>query len=154
MEAIVQLRGEVNQSQGVRDTLSMLNLHRVNHATLVPETDTYRGMITKVNDWVAHGTPSAETVALLIERRGEPAEGDADIDDAWVSEHTDYDDVEALATAVSEEETTLQEQGLSPTLRLHPPRGGHDGVKHPTKEGGALGKQSTESIDDLLYTMR
>ena len=154
MEAIVQLRGEVNQSQGVRDTLSMLNLHRVNHATLVPETDTYRGMITKVNDWVAHGTPSVETVALLIERRGEPAEGDADIDDAWVSEHTDYDDVEALAAAVRDEETTLQEQGLSPTLRLHPPRGGHDGVKHPTKEGGALGKQSTESIDDLLRTMR
>ena len=154
MEAIVQLRGEVNQSQGVRDTLSMLNLHRVNHATLVPETDTYRGMITKVNDWVAHGTPSVETVALLIEQRGEPAEGDADIDDEWVSEHTDYDDVEALAAAVCDEETTLQEQGLSPTLRLHPPRGGHDGVKHPTTEGGALGKQSTETIDDLLQTMR
>jgi len=38
MRAIVQLRGEVNQSEAVRDTLGMLNLHRVNHATLVPET--------------------------------------------------------------------------------------------------------------------
>ncbi|WP_255148855.1 50S ribosomal protein L30 [Halorarius halobius] len=154
MEAIVQLRGEVNQSQGVRDTLGMLNLHRVNHCVLVPETDTYRGMITKVNDWVAHGEPSVETVELLVETRAEPAEGDADIDDEWVANNTDYDDVAALAAALVDEETTLQEQGLSPTLRLHPPRGGHDGIKHPTKEGGALGKQSTEEIDDLLREMR
>jgi large subunit ribosomal protein L30 len=154
MRALVQLRGEVNQDGDVRDTLGMLNLHRVNHATLVPETDTYTGMVTKVNDWVAHGEPSAEIVETLIRRRAEPAEGDADIDDEWVAEHTDYDGVEALAAALVAEETKLQDQGLSPTLRLHPPRGGHDGIKHPIKEGGALGKQSTEEIDALLEAMR
>jgi large subunit ribosomal protein L30 len=154
MKAIVQLRGEVNQSEAVRDTLNMLNLHRVNHATLVPETDTYRGMVTKVNDWVAHGQPSQETVELLVSRRGEPTEGDGDIDDEWVSEHTDYDSVSALASALLDEETTLKAAGLAPTLRLHPPRGGHDGVKHPTKEGGQLGPHSTEEIDTLLEAMR
>jgi len=154
MKAIVQLRGEVNQSEAVRDTLSMLNLHRVNHATFVPETDTYGGMVTKVNDWVAHGEPSVETVALLIEKRAEPAEGDGDIDDEWVEANTDYDDVSVLASALLEEETTLQDEGLAPTLRLHPPRGGHDGVKHPTKEGGQLGKHTTEEIDTLLEAMR
>jgi large subunit ribosomal protein L30 len=154
MKAIVQLRGEVNQSEAVRDTLNMLNLHRVNHATLVPETDTYRGMVTKVNDWVAHGQPSQETVELLVSRRGEPTEGDGDIDDEWVSEHTDYDSVSALASALLDEETTLKAAGLAPTLRLHPPRGGHDGVKHPTKEGGQLGPHSTEVIDTLLEAMR
>ncbi|MFC7175905.1 50S ribosomal protein L30 [Halosegnis marinus] len=154
MEAVVQLRGEVNQSHAVRDTLSMLNLHKVNHLVFVPETDTYRGMITKVNDWVAHGEPSVETVELLIAKRAEPAEGDADVDDDWVEANTDYDDIDALAAAIVAEETTLREQGLSPTLRLHPPRGGHDGIKHPAKEGGALGKQPTEAMDDLLRDMR
>jgi large subunit ribosomal protein L30 len=154
MRAIVQLRGEVNQSGAVRDTLGMLNLHRVNHATFVPETDTYRGMVTKVNDWVAHGEPSVGTVELLLERRGEPAEGDADIDDEWVADNTDYEGVSALAEALVDEETTLQDEGLAPTLRLHPPRGGHDGVKHPTAEGGQLGKHTTEEIDDLLEAMR
>ena len=154
MRALVQLRGEVNQGQGVRDTLGMLNLHRVNHATLVPETETYTGMVNKVNDWVAHGEPSTETVEQLIRLRGEPAEGDADIDDEWVAERTDYDDVSALAEALFNEETKLQDEGLSPTLRLHPPRGGHDGIKHPVKEGGVLGKQSTEEIDRLLEAMR
>ena len=154
MKAIVQLRGEVNQNGGVRDTLGMLNLHRVNHATFVPETDTYRGMVTKVNDWVAHGEPSEATVELLLSRRGEPAEGDGDIDDEWVSEHTGYDDVSALAEALVAEETTLQAEGLAPTLRLHPPRGGHDGIKHPTKENGQLGPHSTSEIDTLLEAMR
>ena len=151
--AIVQLRGEVNQSQAVEDTLEMLNLGRVNHATLVPETPEYRGMITKVNDWVAFGEPSAEVVATLVARRGEPAEGSAEIDDEWVAENTDYDDVEALATALVDEETTLKAQGLSPTLRLHPPRGGHKGIKHPVKEGGQLGDHD-ERIDELLEAMR
>jgi large subunit ribosomal protein L30 len=154
MQALVQLRGEVNMNGDIQDTLGMLNVHNVNHATFVPETDTYRGMVTKVNDYVAYGEPSVETVALLVERRGEPLEGEADVDDEWVAENTDYDDVDALAEALVDEETTLREAGLAPTLRLHPPRGGHDGIKHPTKEGGQLGKHSTEAIDDLLEAMR
>jgi len=154
MQALVQIRGDVNMNQDVRDTLEMLNVHSVNHAALVPETETYRGMVTKVNDYVAYGEPSVETVALLIERRGEPLEGEAEIDDSWVVANTDYMSVEELAEALVDEETTLREQGLAPTLRLHPPRGGHDGIKHPTKEGGELGKHDTESIDDLLEAMR
>jgi large subunit ribosomal protein L30 len=154
MQAVVQLRSSVHMDGDVEDTLGMLNIHTVNHATFVPGTDTYRGMITKVHDHVAHGEPSAETVALLLERRGEPLEGDADVDDEWVAEHTAYDDVDALAEALADEETTLQDEGLAPTLRLHPPRGGHDGVKHPTVEGGQLGTHSTEEIDALLEAMR
>jgi len=154
MQALVQLRGEVKMNRDTQDTLEMLNVHSVNHATFVPETDTYHGMVTKVNDYVAYGEPSVETVALLIERRGEALEDEADVDDEWVAEHTEYDDVEALAQALVDEETTLREAGLAPTLRLHPPRGGHDGIKHPTKEGGQLGKHSTEAIDDLLEAMR
>ncbi|MDS0283481.1 50S ribosomal protein L30 [Haloarcula onubensis] len=154
MQALVQIRGDVNMDTDIHDTLKMLNIHHVNHATLVPDTDTYRGMVTKVNDFVAFGEPSQETVELLIETRAEPAEGDADVDDEWVAENTEFDDIEGLAWALVSEETTLQEQGLSPTLRLHPPRGGHDGIKHPTKEGGELGKHDTEGIDELLEAMR
>ena len=154
MKALVQIRGSVNMNGDIQDTLAMLNVERVNHATLVPETPAYEGMVTKVNDYVAHGQPSQETVELLLATRAEPTEGDGDVDDEWVAEHTDYEDVAALAAALVDEETTLQEQGLSPTLRLHPPRGGHDGIKHPTAEGGQLGKHSTDEIDDLLEAMR
>jgi len=154
MQALVQIRGDVNMDTDIHDTLQMLNIHHVNHCTLVPDTDTYSGMVTKVNDYVAFGEPSQEVVELLIETRAEPAEGDADVDDEWVAENTEFDDIEGLAWALVSEETTLQEQGLSPTLRLHPPRGGHDGIKHPTKEGGELGRHDTEGIDALLEAMR
>ncbi|MFC7020219.1 MULTISPECIES: 50S ribosomal protein L30 [Haloarcula] len=154
MHALVQLRGDVNMDTDIHDTLKMLNIHHVNHATLVPDTDTYRGMVSKVNDYVAFGEPSQETLELLLETRAEPAEGDADVDDEWVAENTDYDDIAGLAWALISEETTLQEQGLSPTLRLHPPRGGHDGIKHPVTEGGELGRHDSEDIDDLLEAMR
>jgi large subunit ribosomal protein L30 len=126
----------------------------VNHCALVPESDAANGMLTTVNDVVAFGEPSRETLAMLLRRRAEPAEGAEAIDDDWVAEHTDYDDVEALATALLAEETTLRAQGLSPVLRLHPPRGGHDGIKHAVAEGGELGRHDTEAIDDLLTAMR
>lgn len=154
MQAIVQLRGEVNMNYEVKDTLSMLNLHRVNHCALVPEHETFRGMVSKVNDHVAYGEPSQDVVETLLRTRAEPAEGSDEIDDEWLDENTEYDSVEALAEALLAEETTLREQGLTPVLRLHPPRGGHQGIKHPASDGGQLGKHTTEEIDDLLTAMR
>jgi large subunit ribosomal protein L30 len=154
MQAVVQLRGDVNMNGDVEDTLAMLNLRQVNHCTLVPEEDTYRGMIAKVNDYVAYGEPDVDTLATLLRQRGEPAEGDAAIDDEWVDGDTDYGDVDALAEALAAEETTLREQGLSPVLRLHPPRGGHGGIKQPVARGGQLGKHSTEEINQLLAAMQ
>lgn len=154
MKAVVQIRGDVNMRGDTRDTLKMLNIHRVNHCALIPDAETYRGMITKVNDYVAYGEPSKETLETLIRRRGDPAEGSDDVDDEWVAENTDYDDVSALADALLADETTLREEGLAPVLRLHPPRGGHKGIKHGVKEGGQLGKHDTETIDELLAAMR
>jgi large subunit ribosomal protein L30 len=154
MRALVQVRGEVNMDQDVFDTLEMLNLGRVNHATFVPEEPAYEGMVTKINDYVAHGTPSQDVVETLLTRRGEPASGSADIDDDWVGEHTDYDSVAALAGALLSEKTTLQAAGLSPTLRLHPPRGGHKGIKQPVATGGQVGVHETDAIDRLLEAMR
>lgn len=154
MQAVVKLRGEVDVSGDVEDTLEMLNIHSVNHCALVPETETYEGMVAKVNDYVAFGEPSRDVLAALVEARGEPAEGSADVDDDWVAENTDYDDVDDLAGALLDEETTLREAGLAPALRLHPPRGGHDGIKQPVSDGGELGEHSTEEIDSLLTDMR
>ena len=154
MQAVVQIRGEVNMRGDVADTLEMLNIHNVNHCALVPETETYSGMVAKVNDYVAFGEPSEDVLVELLAKRAEPAEGSADVDDEWVAEHTEYDDVADLAGALLAEETTLRDAGLSPVLRLHPPRGGHDGIKQPVSDGGQLGNHTTEEIDSLLTEMR
>lgn len=154
MRAVVQIRGEVNMSGDVKDTLGMLNLGRVNHCTFVPRTDTYDGMVKKVAEFVAFGEPSEETVATLLRRRAEPDSGSDSIDDGWVAENTDFDDVEDLASAVVTEGVTLQDVGISPTLRLHPPRGGHDGIKHTRRNGGVIGAHDQAEMDELLRSMR
>jgi large subunit ribosomal protein L30 len=107
-----------------------------------------------VNDWVAHGEPSVDVVETLLRKRAQPIEGDAEVDEAWLAANTAYDDFASLAEALVAEETTLREQGLTPVLRLHPPRGGHRGIKHAAAEGGQLGKHTTEQIDALLEEMR
>ena len=154
MRAVVQVRGEVNMNVDVEETLRMLNLGRVNHCTLVPETDAYDGMVKKVAEFVAFGEPSEETIATLLRRRGQPDGGSDQIDDEWVDENTAFDDVDELAAALVEESVTLKEVGLSPTLRLHPPRGGHDGIKHTRRNGGVIGAHESEEIDALLRSMR
>ena len=154
MQAVVQIRGEVNMTGDVRDTLTLLNLGRVNHCTFVPESPAYDGMVGKVAEHVAFGKPSEDVVATLIRRRAEPPEGTDTIDDAWVDAHTDFADVDSLASALVAEEVTLSDVGLSPVLRLHPPRGGHDGIKKMRKNGGVLGIHEQEEIDELLRSMR
>ncbi len=154
MHAVVRLRGAVNAAGDVRETLELLHLARVNHCTFLPERESYRGMITKVTDQVAVGEPSPETVEVLLARRAEPVGGDQGIDDDWVADTTDFDDLAELAEALCDDEVTLEDVGLEPVLRLHPPRGGHDGLKHHRSQGGQLGKHRTDEIDDLLYRMR
>ncbi len=148
---VLQVRGEVNQSGEVRDTLDMLNLGSVNHFTIVPDEDSYRGMVFKVNDYVAYGEPDSDTVALLLRERGETPEGEP-VDDDYVAEKSEYGDVDALAEALVDGETTLRDAGLSPTIRLHPPRKGHDGVKKAASEGGVLGYHG-DDLDELLRRM-
>ncbi len=148
---VVRIKGDTEASAEVGDTLDMLNLPRMNAFTVVPEEDTYTGMVQKVNDYVAYGEPDAETVALLLRERGETLEGD-DVDDDFAAEQG-FDGVDDLAEAVVEEETTLRDAGVNPTLRLHPPRKGHDGIKQSYKQGGVLGNHG-DGINDLLRRMR
>ena len=148
---IVRVRGDADTPSDVDDTLDMLNLGQVNAFTVVPEDDTYTGMVQKVNDYVAYGQPDAATVAVLLEKRGETVEG-GEVNDAFASDRG-YDGVAELAEAVVEGETTLREEGVDPTVRLHPPRKGHDGIKQSYKQGGVLGNHG-DDIDELLRRMR
>lgn len=154
MHAVVQLRGTVNVPGDVRETLELLHLGRVNHCTFVPDTPSYRGMLTKVVDLAAIGEPSADTVATVLRNRAEPVGGEPGIDDAWVAEATPHDDVASLATALCDDEATLEDVGLEPVVRLHPPRGGHRGLKQHRADGGQLGQHATDEIDELLQQMR
>ncbi|MBC7114750.1 MAG: large subunit ribosomal protein [Archaeoglobi archaeon] len=151
--AVVRLKGTVNVPKEVEDTLRMLRLNRVNHCVIVDDNPHYRGMIQKVKDYVAWGEIDAETMELLLRRRGRLG-GGRRLTDEYVRNNTKYGSIKELAEAIVRGEISIKDiRGLIPVFRLHPPRKGHRGLKKTFKEGGALGYYGKE-INKLLKQMR
>ncbi|MFW5935997.1 MAG: 50S ribosomal protein L30 [Candidatus Hadarchaeota archaeon] len=151
MLAAVRLRGEVNVDRKIKDTLSLLKLHKINHCVLVPDTPSYRGMLQIVKDYVAFGEVDPQILATLIQKRAR-LPGNEPLTDDFVKENSKYGSFEELSKAIVEGEASLGDLNLKPVLRLHPPRGGLKNIKwHFSK--GELGYQGKE-INSLLNKMR
>ncbi|TRZ67988.1 MAG: 50S ribosomal protein L30 [Methanothrix sp.] len=151
MYAIVRLRGGVNTRPGIKDTLKMLRLHRVNHCVVVPETPHYRGMIQKVKDYVAWGLVDEEMLTPMLENRGRLS-GNRHLTDQFIREGTSYKTIRDFAAAICEGSASFNDAGVKPVFRLHPPRKGHRGIKKTVQEGGELGFH--DAIGNLLRKMR
>ena len=151
MYAIIRIRGRTGIKKNIADTLDMLNLTRISHAVVIPETPSYKGMLQKAKDYITWGEVSEDTFKLLVSERGR-LPGNKRVTDEYVKENTDYDSVEALAVAIYNEETTLKDSGLKPLFRLNPPRKGYENTKKTFVEGGSLGYRS-EEINELIEKM-
>ena len=67
---VIRVRSDRTVERSIRETMESLNLTRVNHAVLIPESDTYAGMLQKVKDFVTWGEISAEAIAgFSVHRR-------------------------------------------------------------------------------------
>ena len=67
--AVIRIRGLVGLKKPIKDTLTMLGLHRRNYCTLVDRKDL--GMIKKVKDYVTYGELDKATEDLLIKEKQE-----------------------------------------------------------------------------------
>ena len=63
---VIRARSDRGVTKKIRDTMLMLNLTRVNHATLIPDNVTYAGMLQKSKDYVTWGQVDAETIETLL----------------------------------------------------------------------------------------
>tara|TARA_Y100001970_G_scaffold117242_1_gene145829 strand:- start:2845 stop:3315 length:471 start_codon:yes stop_codon:yes gene_type:complete len=143
---VVRVRSDRGVERGIRDTMSMLNLTRVNHATIVPESSTYAGMLQKTKDFVTWGVVDADMIENLLKTRGRMV-GDKPVDDAAIKSGSEYKTVKQFAKALANGEASMRSvDGLKPVLRLHPPRGskGWGGIKKSYSVGGALGFRGNE----------
>jgi large subunit ribosomal protein L30 len=149
---VIRLRGQTKLRHDQKKTLESLRLLKINHATIVPETDEYEGMLKKVEHFVTYGDLSADTAEALLEERGRVRGGDP-IDDDEVAENTDFDTVSELAEALADGDADLAYlDDIKPVFRLAPARGGLDNTKRHVNEGGSLGYRG-EDIDDLIERM-
>ncbi len=132
MIAVVRIRSVIDANREVRDTLKMLNLHKINSCTIIHPNPSYKGMLQKVKDYVTWGEIDEETLRLLLEKRAKVE----NVDEA----------VEKLKQGARLKEIT------NPCIRLHPPRKGYKSIKKPFKLGGSAGYRG-EAINELIRRM-
>ena len=151
---VIRVRSDRGVKPKIRDTMSMLNLTRVNHAVLIPDTPAYAGMLHKAKDYITWGEVDADTIATLISERGRLV-GDKPVTNSSVKSGSDYSTIKALSKAIASGDAgTGDIDGMKPVFRLHPPRGpkGGGGSKRSFTVGGALGFRG-EAIADLAGRM-
>ena len=135
---VIRVLGQADVNYNIQHTMHLLGLNRVNHATVVPVNDAYKGMLQVVKDYCTFGLIDEETLAAMIKARGKVV-GDAPVTDEYVKEHTEFATVDDLAKAIVAGEYKIKDvEGMKP--------------KHAFAEGGALGNRK-EKINDLVMRM-
>lgn len=149
---VIRVRGIPDVNRDIAHTMDLLGLNRVNHAVVVPETDSIKGMLQKAKDYVTWGEVDQETLAAMIRARGRVA-GDDSVTDGYLKEKSEFATVEDMAKAIIENDYRMKDvDGAKPVFRLHPPVKGYEGNKRSFQNGGALGYRGAK-INDLINRM-
>ena len=151
MIAAIRVRGRTGIRKDIEDTLKMLKLTRINHAVIIEDNPSYKGMLQKAKDYITWGEVDADSVTSLISKRGK-LPGNVKLTEEYVKENTDFSSIEDLSKAVVESGAKLEDSGVKPVFRLHPPRKGYKDLKKTFAESGTLGYRG-EKIGDLIKKM-
>lgn len=138
MFAVVRIRGSVNTSEDVEDTLKMLNLNSPNHCAIIPETKEYLGMLRKAKDRITWGNVDKKTLSKLLEKRGKISK-----EKLKEMKMKNFDD---LSDALMKNKLKLKL-----IFRLNPPIHGFKSTRLPYPKGD-LGSRG-EKINELLERM-
>ena len=152
MYVVIRIRGSVSLRDKLKDTLKMFNLHRVNHAVIVPEGKSYLRMIKKVEPFVTFGEINTEILEKMVVKRGRTLNGKK-LDEEFLKKNK-FKSFKELAEALTAGKLKLRELGMKPVFRLHPPKKGYEraGIKKNYSIGGAAGYRAAD-INLLLKKM-
>lgn len=135
---VIRISGIPNVSDDMEEGLNRLRLRRKYAAVLVKPTKENLSLLKKLRNLIAYGTINHETLKLLLEKRGVSIDKKSK--------------VEAEKIISSLDKKPLQDLGIKPFFRLHPPRGGIEAKKHAGVGKGVLGDNG-EKINDLVRRM-
>ena len=138
MLIIIRISGMVEVPDTIQSALFNMRLRRKYSAVLMHDTPENIKWLRNVRDFVAFGKISDENLAKLITLRGEALKSNSKIDTKTIIAGLD--------------KKPIQELGLKPFFRLHPPRGGIESKKHFGVGKGVLG-DNKEQINKLLERM-
>lgn len=138
MKAIIRISGLVEIASTIEETLSRMRLRRKYSLVLLPATPMTSLLLKKVRNFVAYGDIDNETLLSLLQKRGQLIDKKKKVDFAEVAKQL--------------EKKSLQDLGLKPFFRMHPPRGGIDARLHFGVKKGVLG-DNKEKINNLIRRM-
>ncbi len=128
--AAVRIRGRVNVSRNITETLNRLNLKRVSNCVIIRVNKSYSGMLATAKDRIAYGEVDKEVLEKLLAKY---AKG--------------FDAQEVL-----DGKKDMKDLKDKMPFRLHPPRHGYKNTKLSHSQGGSLGYLGP-GINDLIKRM-
>ena len=151
MIAAIRLRGRTGIKKDISQTLDMLKLTRINHAVLIEDNPSYNGMLQKSKDYITWGEVDQETITEMLSKRGKIS-GNKKLTEDYLKENTDFSSLDDLSKALIDSKAKLEDNGVKPIFRLHPPRKGYENIKKTFAESGSLGYRG-DKIKDLIKKM-
>ncbi len=150
--AVVKVRGTISAQRAARETLDLLRLPKTNHAVLVRNNPSMKGMLKRVQSYVTWGEISKETLGELLTKRGRLA-GNKKLTEEY-AQKVGAKSLSDLACALADckiDYAKLPE--IQPVFKLHPPRKGFKGTtKKNFRAGGEAGYRG-EAINELVKRM-
>ena len=139
--AVIRVRSNINVNRPLKDTMNMLRLRRINNCVVVPNNETSRGMLKKVENFLTWGEIDQQTLEKVVWKRGR-LPGDKRVEKAQAR---------ALAQKIIKN-SSLKESGLKHVFRLTPPSKGHKPVKrlYPKGACGYRGKHINELLKRMI----
>lgn len=149
MKVVVRVRSGIGMKPDIRKTLESISLKSVNNCTVINEKKVHKKMLQVAKDYITWGDVEKETLHKLLTKWARTENG-RKLDEAHLNERKTT--VESVVERLTKDETTLKAEGIKPTIRLHPPRRGYEGVKRPYTMKGALGNRGKD-MDKLVSRM-
>jgi large subunit ribosomal protein L30 len=152
MLAVIKVRGNIGISPGLKHTMNLINLTRVNHMVLISEKPQMKKMIEKIQGYVTFGEINKEILVKILQKKGQIS-STKKLTEKELKEMK-IKNFDELAEQLISEKITLKKLGIKPVFRLKAPRKGYGraGIKKPFKIGGALGYRA-EAINELIKKM-
>src|SRR3989338_6768875 len=134
MIIVIRISGQVEMHTYSKETLFRMHLRKKYSAVLLKEIKENQPILQAVRNFVAYGKIDEKTIEELILKRGKPLDNKIKkIDSKKIAEIIEKDGIENA--------------GIKPFFRLHPPRKGINSKLHYPK--GVLGDNG-EKINDLV----
>jgi large subunit ribosomal protein L30 len=151
MIAIIRIRGSTGIKPFAEKTAELLNLNRINHMVLFPESESINGMLKRIKDYVTWGEVDTETLELLLKDRV-LLKGRKKLDEEYLKT-LGYSSVSDLAKALSENKVKIKDlENINPVIRLNPPKGGYEAIQKPFHQKGSAGYRGSK-INNLIKRM-